>query len=298
MKETYKVLISGGSGFIGGHLRRYFTERGITVVVGADPADQSITFNVNDVSQLFSIKQSIDAVVHLAANTSITDSLMSPWNTYHTNLLGTLNLLEFARKNKIAKFINVSSYVYGQPKYLPIDENHPTDPHSPYNLSKLLAERICESYSLEFKMNIITLRPFYIYGPSPRPRSFVHLILDQLVKEKGNVVLSGESTKRDFLFVDDFSRLIEIILNDFTTKYEVYNVGFGRSFLLSDVARILAELLNKPILIKYDDRMRPGDVTDMIADISKVSKKFDWRPSTGLKKGLDRTLKQYQRERM
>ena len=136
-------------------------------------------------------------------------------DTYYTNLLGTLNLLEFARQKKVTKFINISTYVYGKPQYLPIDEKHPVDPHSPYNKSKLLAEQLCQFYSHDFDIDIVTLRPFYLYGSCPRPNSFIYCILEQIMKKNGKVTLSGESTKRDFLFIDDFLNLIEIVLEKF-----------------------------------------------------------------------------------
>lgn len=243
-----------------------------------------------DLSRLLTIEQPIETIIHLAAKTSIPGSLNSPLETFYTNLIGTLNLLELARQKKIDRFINVSTYVYGQPKYLPIDEVHPVDPHSPYNVSKLLAEQLCESYSRDFRINVVTLRPFYIYGPHPRPNSFVYNILNQITKKNGKVVLSGEQTRRDFLFVDDFLELIENILNYFPVDYGVYNVGYGKSHLLSEVTHILADLLNKPISIDYDSRMRPGDITDMIADISKTSDYFKWKPVTTLEQGLSRLL--------
>jgi nucleoside-diphosphate-sugar epimerase len=294
MKKSRKVLVSGARGFIGGHLCKYLREKGIDLIEQYDsPGDQAITLDITDMSRLLSIKEPVGAVIHLAAKTSISSSMNFPRDIFYTNLVGTLNLLEFARQKKVPKFINISTYVYGQPHYLPIDESHPVYPHSPYNESKLLAEQLCQYYSHDFGMNIVTLRPFYVYGPYPRPNSFIYCILDQVTKKNGNVVLSGELTKRDFLFIDDFLYLLEKILNRFPTKYEIYNVGYGKSYLLSEVSQILAKLVNKTICISYDNQMRPGDITDMVADVSKISKHFDWRPAISLEEGLNRTLENY-----
>lgn len=289
MKKNNKILVSGSKGFVGTSLRKYLEKKSIDITDGDDTEHKTRALDVTDLPQLLSIDHQIDAIIHLAAKTSISNSLMFPRDTYFTNLVGTLNLLEFARQRRITKFINISTYVYGQPKYLPIDEGHPIDPVSPYNVSKLLAEQLCQSYSRDFAMNIVTLRPFYLYGPYPRPHSFIYCVLEQIIKN-GRVVLSGELTKRDFLFVDDFIGLIEIILNNFPTGYEIYNVGYGKSYLLTEVALILAKLLKKSIHIEYDNQMRPGDITDMVADVSKISRAFNWKPVTSLEQGLIRTL--------
>jgi UDP-glucose 4-epimerase len=200
--------------------------------------------------------------------------------------VGTLNLLEFARLRNVRKFIFISTYVYGQPKYLPIDEKHPVDPHSPYNKSKLLAEQLCQNYSHDFGIDVVTLRPFYIYGPGSRSSSFISSAIRQ-INENGKVLLSGEHTKRDFLFISDFVNLLETILDEFPNGYNLYNVGYGTSHTLREVSEILAKLLNKKkITIYYDNKSRPGDVINMKADISKVSSAFNWKPMVSIDQGL------------
>jgi nucleoside-diphosphate-sugar epimerase len=226
----------------------------------------------------------VDAIVHLAAKTSISESFKEPSETYYTNFVGTLNVLEFAKTRNIKKFIYVSTYVYGQPLYLPVDEKHSVNPHSPYNNSKLLAEKICQNYSHYFGINIVTLRPFYVYGPNCRNHSLIPCIIKQ-IKKNGKVKLSGKKVKRDFLFVTDFVHLIEKILQDFPKGYNIYNVGYGKSYSLNEVAEGLARLFGMEIEIEFFKVTRP-DVSDMVADIRKVSKEFNWKPTIGIKKGL------------
>ncbi|MPZ07600.1 MAG: NAD-dependent epimerase/dehydratase family protein [Nitrososphaeraceae archaeon] len=292
--KKHSILVSGGSGFVGKHLCDYLRKNGVDIIDGGNSTkDSRSAIDVTDLSQLLSIGDDVEAVIHLAAKTSVNDSFFSPRDTYYTNLVGTLNLLELARKKKIPKFLNISTYVYGQPQYSPVDERHPVDPRSPYNRSKLLAEQLCQSYSDDFDMDIVSLRPFYLYGSIPRPNSFIYCVLEQIIKKNGNVILSGESTRRDFLFIDDFINLIEVILNNFPVGYNLYNVGYGKSHLLTDVCRILAKLLKKKIHFNYDNQMRPGDITDMVADVTKVSTEFNWKPTTSLKQGLGRTVEEY-----
>lgn len=275
-----KVLVTGSKGFVGTHLCNYFSENGLQVV---STIDKQRPVDVTNIDELLLIND-VDAIVHLAAKTSISDSFKDPSQTYYTNLVGTLNVLEFARAKKIKNLIYVSTYVYGQPVYLPVDENHPLNPHSPYNHSKLLAEKICQNYSYYFGLNIVTLRPFYVYGPNSRNHSLVPSIIKQ-IKKNGKVRLSGKKVKRDFLFVTDFVYLIGKILQDFPKGDNIYNVGYGESYSLNQIATKLAVLFGRKIEIEISKETRL-DVSDMIADIAKVSKKFNWRPSIDINKGL------------
>jgi UDP-glucose 4-epimerase len=275
-----KVLVTGSKGFVGTHLCKYLKENGIQVVT---TLNKQKPIDVTNMDNLLAIDR-VDAIVHLAAKTSISDSFKEPSETYYTNFVGTLNVLEFAKKRNIKKFIYVSTYVYGQPLYLPVDEKHSVNPHSPYNNSKLLAEKICQNYSHYFGINIATLRPFYVYGPNCRNRSLIPSIIQQ-IKMNGKVKLSGKKVKRDFLFVTDFVNLIEKILQHFPKGYNTYNVGYGKSYSLNQVAEVLARLFGMKIEIEFSKVTRP-DISDMVADIRKVSKEFNWKPTIDIKKGL------------
>jgi UDP-glucose 4-epimerase len=278
-----KILVTGSRGFIGRHLCKRLVDDGYFIATSS--SEYHDNFDIKSTNQLQSFGEDIETIIHLAAKTSIEDSFKKPMEAYYTNILGTLNLLEIARTKGIRKFIFLSTYVYGQPRYLPIDEKHPINPHTPYNQSKLIAEQLCESYSKNFSINIVTLRPFYIYGPSSKPRTLIPSLIQQ-IRNTGRVLLSGKYTKRDFLFVDDFIDLVEAVLDKFPNGYNFYNVGYGRNHTLEDVSELLAVLLNKKITIDYDNKIRPNDVNDMVAGISKVSTEFDWKPSTSLEKGL------------
>jgi UDP-glucose 4-epimerase len=275
-----KVLVTGSKGFVGRHLSKRLKKLGFQVVT----TDSKRTYvDVNNVEQLRTI-ENVNSIVHLGAKTSVSDSFKEPYETYFTNVLGTLNVLEFARIRNIKRFVYVSTYVYGQPHYLPIDEKHDLNPHSPYNTSKLIAERICQNYSQQFNIDIVTLRPFSVYGPDSRDRSLIPSIINQ-IKRDGIVKLSGKEIKRDFLFVTDFVDLINKILDKFPKGYNFYNVGYGKSYSLNQVAEILAKLLCKKITIQFHKSNIP-DISDMEADITKVSNAFDWKPAIDLPKGL------------
>ncbi len=282
-----RVLITGGKGFIGTNLsKRLKNEK--TIII-SNQENESIDILNKD---LFSLVKDVDTIIHLAAKTSIKNAINEPYDTYYTNILGTLNVLDFARLHDIKNIINISTYVYGKPLYLPIDEKHAINPHTPYNKSKILSENLCKYYSQDYGLNIVTLRPFYVYGPFSNSSTFISSIVKQ-IKENGKVILSQKFTKRDFLFVGDFINLLIKILTTFPSGYNVYNVGYGESHSLEEVIRIIEEIMNLSIPIVYDTQLRPNDITDMIADIKKVSKSFNWIPQINIKIGLKITLDGY-----
>src|SRR5207248_1523173 len=128
-----------------------------------------------------------------------------------------------------------------------------------------------------------------LYGPNAKPYMYIPTVIQQ-IKNNGNVFLSGKYTSRDFLFISDFLDLVTIILNEFPGGYNLYNVGFGESHRLEEVTQILAQILKKRITINYNNQIRPGDVTEMIADTSKVSSAFHWKPRVGIHEGLEITV--------
>jgi UDP-glucose 4-epimerase len=283
-----KILVTGANGFIGKHLCKRLTESGFIITDGKSGSYQR-PLDVTDLGQLASACRDVDTVIHLAGRTSIKRSLRDPYKTYYINYLGALNLLEASRLTNVKRLINVSTFVYGQPHDIPINEKHRIDPHSPYTKSKLLAEMICHYYSCDFDIDVVTLRPFQIYGWGARPDSFIPSVIQQ-ISRKEEVFLNGKNVRRDFLFVDDFVDLIVAILNNFPNGYNVYNVGFGKSHALEKIARILADQMNKRIKINYEEANPSPSGTKMQADITKVSEAFRWKPRVTIEEGLKYTL--------
>ncbi|CAN5577765.1 NAD-dependent epimerase/dehydratase family protein [soil metagenome] len=282
-----KILVTGHTGFIGTHLVEKL-ESEFTVLTGRKKNEPYL--NVLEKSRLLDLDE-VDTVIHLAAKTSIPNSISNPYDTYYTNVVGTLNILDNAIIKKIKNIIYISTYVYGHPKYIPINENHPLSPHSPYNKSKLICEKLCKYYSEDYDLNIVTLRPFYIYGPSHNSSFVSSAIRNAINNEK--VILSRKSTRRDFLFIDDFINLIHKILINFPEGYHVYNVGYGKSYSLEDILRIIGSITNKKIDIQYDSSFRPNDVVESVANINKVMREFGWKPTIDIEEGLRLTISRY-----
>jgi len=293
------ILITGINGFIGKNLsrilsrskRKVIPSRGGRIHIRGKKGDSDWTLDVTNEDSLKNYQdEKIDYIIHLAAKTSIEDSVKNPYSTFFTNIVGTLNMLEFARTKHVENFIFISTYLYGKAEYLPIDENHPLKPHSPYNSSKLIGEKMCENYAQEYGLNVVSLRPFCIYGPDNKASSLVQKAITAINKSEV-MVLSGLKTRRDFLYVDDLVELIIKIIDNFPNNYNVYNVGYGVSYNIGDVAKRIALLLNKEIKIRYK-KSKENEILDMTADISKVSKKFDWNPKIDLDSGLKLIVKE------
>jgi UDP-glucose 4-epimerase len=281
-----KILVTGHTGFIGTHLVQKL-QGDFTVVTNSKNNER---LNVLEKSQLSDL-DGVGTVVHLAAKTSIPNSISNPYDTYYTNVVGTLNILDYAVRKKINNIIYISTYVYGQPRYIPINENHPISPHSPYNKSKMISEKLCKFYSEDYNLNVVTLRPFYIYGFSDNS-SFVSSIIRKVINNE-KIVLSRKNTQRDFLYVDDFINLVYKILINFPEGYHVYNVGYGKSYTLEDILEVIGSITNKKIDVQYDSSFRPNDVSMMVADINKVVREFEWKPTIDIKEGIRLTIDRY-----
>jgi UDP-glucose 4-epimerase len=279
-----KILVTGHSGLIGTHLVNKLKSEYSVVTTNKN---NGLRINVLDKSQLLDLEE-VNAVIHLAAKTSVSDSISNPYDTYYTNIVGTLNILDYAVQRNIKNIINISTYTYGNPKYIPVDEDHPPNPHSHYHKSKLISEKLCKYYSDDYKLNIVTLRPFYIYGPSYNS-SFISSTIRKVANNE-KVILNVKNTHRDFLFVDDFVDLVHQILLSFPEGYNVYNVGSGKSYSLEYVLKVIESIVNKKISVEYDSSFRPNDVLEMVADIGKVMKEFGWRPTIDIDVGLRLTI--------
>lgn len=288
------VLITGDNGFVGLNLakklEKFYKLINLNQIVGKQDARKR--YNVTDGSFITKHQHQfqIDTIIHMAGKTSIPDSIEKPYETYLTNIIGTLNILEFARLNKIKKIIYLSTYVFGDPEYLPIDEKHNLKPHSPYNKSKLIGENLCKIFSTDYKIDVVVLRPFYLYGKYNKATSLIPRIINNIEKSQ-KVILSKKFTKRDFLYIDDFVDLIIKVLANFPQGYNEYNVGYGTNTKIEDVVKKISKLLNKKTDITYQKNIRPVDILDMSADITKVSLQFGWRPKINIDEGLNLILK-------
>jgi nucleoside-diphosphate-sugar epimerase len=281
--QEKRFLVTGSGGFVGRHLVNELKKEGgkvigIDIQSGVDIRDWEKVKDIEDV----------DIVYHLAAIMYVPFSWERPQIVYEVNVQGTLNILEYCRIHDVKKMVFASSYLYGKPTYLPIDEKYPINPHNPYARSKKIAEDLCQGYSEDFGLHCIVLRPFNIYGPWQSEKFLIPTIINQIIR--GKVELDDPKPKRDFLYIRD---AVAAYINAGEYKgsdFEIFNIGSGISYSVEEVVRKLIDLFGKNVVVNYRNKRRKNEIMDTIADISKAKEKLKWDPKTILDDGLRDTI--------
>ena len=271
-----KILVTGSRGFIGKQVvARLKKSETIMDSLGSEQVDLK---NIDQVMRL----DKADVVIHLGSKTRKD----LDWDEYfNNNVLGTLNILEYCVKKKIKKMIFVSSYVYGNPEYSPIDEKHPISPHNAYTRSKFLAEQLCEFYAKNSDLNLIILRPFNIFGKT-LPTGFLISNLLKATETNEKITIINKESKRDFLYVDDFVDVILKII-DYDSKFDIFNVGSGVSYSFRDIIKKIEDMTSKKINIEYKND-KESLIQDIKADILKLNNKIKWKPKFSFEEGLQK----------
>lgn len=288
-----KILVTGYTGFIGRNIVQELLAKSYQVI-GISNTKEKTKGNIihlrKDVRKVdeSELPKGISHIVHLAAITNVDYCQKNPTECMDVNVKGTQNMLEVARKIN-AKFLYLStSHVYGAPINLPIKENHPRNPLSIYASSKLVGEIISESYALSYNMNLSIIRLFSIYGPN----SPTHLVTSKIMRqfmEEDEIRLGNLYPKRDFLYVKDAVKAIELILRK-TKGFNVYNVGSGKSYSILQICNILNKISKRHIPIKsISSESRKKEITNVVSDIAKI-RKLGWRPTVEIDKGLKTTF--------
>ncbi|MCB9227990.1 MAG: NAD(P)-dependent oxidoreductase [Deltaproteobacteria bacterium] len=277
-----KIFVTGASGFIGQHLIRLLQEKSVIFIAAKHDVD------ICDLS----VPSDVTHIIHLAAESYVPDSWERPENFLRTNTLGTQHILEEARKAS-AHVVFMSSYVYGPPAYLPVDENHPVQAFNPYCLSKVLAEQLCHFWAKNFDLNISVIRPFNIYGEHQRSAFLIPTMMDQFFDpECSKIVVQNTVSRRDYLHVSDLCHLIFLSLR--CTGLQTFNAGSGSSFSVKDLWELMrfATDMDKPLC--SSDMERKNEVSDVVADIRYPEKVLGWKPEISLEHGIRSLVRSYQ----
>ena len=273
-----KILVTGSAGFIGSNVIKKLSN--YEVVTNHNDSGRIDLQNIDQVMKL----DSVDTVIHLAGKI--------PWRELSSNEFSdnnikcTQNILEYSGKKNVKKIIYVSSYIYGKPKYCPVDEDHPVNPHTAYAESKYLAEKECIDYCERSNLDLIILRPFNVYGESMRSGFLISNLINAVRSGKKLDIVNKDS-KRDFLHVDDF---VELILKtiDYNSKLEIFNVGSGLSYSFEDIITKIEKISKNKLDIHYDTDK--NFIEDIVADISKIKSKLHWEPRIKIDDGLRKTF--------
>lgn len=300
-----KILVTGAGGFIGSHLTERLVEYGHSVraflhynsrnqwgwLEDSKYRDDIEVYcgDIRDYDAVFDAMRGCDTVIHLAALIGIPYSYVSPLAYIRTNIEGSYNILQSARHLGLGNIVVTStSEVYGTAHHVPIDENHPLNPQSPYAASKAAADHIALSFHKSFDLPVKIIRPFNTYGPRQSARGVIPTIVIQaLTSDK--IILGSLDPTRDFTYVADIVRaFIEIAESDKVIG-DVVNIGSGFEISIGDLAKKILLLTAKDSEIIYDNkRARPpgSEVTRLCADIKKANDLIGWEPAFSLEEGL------------
>ncbi len=236
----------------------------------------------------------IDAIIHLAAIVGVDEAYRYPWEAVMTNVAGTLNILEYARRRDVERIVYASSAaVYGDPEYLPIDEDHPTKPLSLYGETKLMGERLLWNYHRDYGLKPIALRYFNVYGPRMRPGPYSGVIYKfiKTLMEGGRPVIFGDGGQtRDFVYVRDVA---EANITALDKEYVgALNIGTGRGVTIRELYRTICGLIGYCPEPVYGEP-RPGDIYHSVSSIEKAMRILGWKPKYSLSIGLRETVSYY-----
>lgn len=274
MMET--ILVTGSDGFIGRHLVSALIRQGYTV--------KRHTRRNGDIAHAPLPYEGVTHVFHLAARTFVPESWSNPHAFYETNVLGTINVLEFCRRQR-ASLTLLSSYVYGQPQQLPVSEQHPLQAFNPYAHSKILAEESARYYSEQFGVTVAIVRPFNVYGPGQSDQFLIPSLVQQaLSSDCDHITIQDPRPRRDYLFVTDLTDMLLSLAKQRSS--DTYNAGAGQSVSIQELVDVINSFLPVRKQISSTGVARQEEVLDVVADVRKAWEHLHWKPMTSLKAGL------------
>lgn len=287
-----RVLLTGAGGFVGSHLYRELKNQGAIVLAPAGKDGQRV--DVRDwqgMAEFGQLMGHVDVVYHLAAKTFVPYSFANPRETFEINVLGTLNLLEICRLHSVGRLIYASSYVYGDPAYLPVDEKHPAMPNNPYARSKLIGETLCKAFHDDYGLKCIILRPFNIFGEEQDSAFLIPSILAMI--ERGKIELMDPDPRRDFLYIADAVDAYMKAGDYAGADFGVFNIGSGCSYSVREIVDQVVVEWGDSVSVGYRNSRRRNEVMDVVANIDKARQSLGWEPRIGLREGLSRYVAWY-----
>lgn len=295
------IIVTGGAGFIGSHLVDRLSPQNKVIVLdnlfsgllsNLERSKDQITFirgDVLDKALLKDIVAEVEFVFHMSAHVGNIRSIKAPYFDMDVNIRGMLNLLEACQNSNIKRLVYSSSgAIFGEAKYLPIDEEHPLNPESPYAVSKLAAEKYCFAFHKVHGVPTTALRYFNVYGPRQDTSEYANAISIFLSKIKDGQPLTifgdGKQT-RDFVFVEDVVTANILAATQPAAVGEIFNIASGQESSIEQVIDIIKQVTARESSVIYADS-RAGEVRHSRANIEKARKLLGYSPETNLREGL------------
>ncbi len=300
------VLVTGGCGFIGSHVCEALLERGYGVVcvdnldpyydprikseniAGASGDFRFINADIRDYDAFAQVVEESrpDYIIHEAAQPGVRASMENPQKTFGVNVSGTLNVLEAARYAGVRKVVYASSSsVYGEVKYLPFDEGHPTNPVSPYGTSKLAGEGLLRAYHREYGLDYVSLRYFTVYGPRIRPDLAIYRFIRAAFAGEVLGVYGDGSKSRDFTYVSD---AVDATVRSLKSGLGEYNIGGGNVLTVLALAEKIVSTVGGGSVEHVEDHV--GDVERTASETSRARRDLGWNPKYDFDEGLAKTI--------
>ena len=303
-----RVLVTGGEGFIGSHLVERLVREGAAVraLVHYNPFGrfgwldpevhdevEVVPGDVRDPERVFTAVEGCEVVFHLAALIGIPYSYAAPESYVQVNVTGTHHVARACLRAGVRRLVHTStSEVYGTARHVPIAENHPLQPQSPYSASKIGADMMALSFFHAFELPVAIVRPFNTYGPRQSTRAVIPTILAQLHGGARTIELGATTPTRDFNYVDDTVAGFLAVASCERAAGEVVNIGSGREISIGDLVALLIAITGSEATVVTDPaRLRPegSEVERLLCDNRRARRWAGWEPLVPLEEGLART---------
>lgn len=304
------ILVTGADGFIGSHLTEMLVKQGAKVIalahynsfnnwgwledVGCLDKIEVLTGDVRDPHYCKEITKEVDVIFHLAALIAIPYSYIAPDSYVDTNIKGTLNICQAAIENGCKRIIHTStSEVYGTAQYVPIDEEHPLQPQSPYSASKIGADAIAMSFYNAFGLPLAIARPFNAYGPRQSARAVIPTIITQIAAGMKEIKIGDVTPTRDFTYVEDTCRGLIALAECDKAVGQVVNIGSNYEISVGDVLNLIKEIMRSDVVFVTDkERVRPekSEVFRLWCDNSRLKSLTGFELKYTLREGLEKTI--------
>ena len=302
------VLVTGADGFIPSFVCDRLVELGanVTALIRRNSSNEIKSIphlidklkirwgDITDLSLLLEETKEIDVIYHLGAMSHVQYSLYNPVETYQTNTLGTMNVLEASRINNVKRVVHAgSAEVYGKPETVPIEENHPLEPRSPYAAGKVASDRLMFAYYCTYGLPVVMPRFFGIYGPRQSIEKAIPKFILQIHNKKSPCVYGDGKQSRDYMFVTDAADAYTRLGLADNVIGQAMNIGTGIETDIATLARLIIKIMGAKIEPNFTGKINPGEAGRLVCNPSKGMKMLNWKPTVSLEDGLKQTVDYY-----